>query len=104
MNATCVNDNMLKNIMAQRPDCVSACPEPTNTKSPCYIQCLFETLVGNKSAVPPVPATSKDLIIDAFEAAFDPSVCPPVPDCPDPCYPPCWAVEPGTPCDNSTLV
>ena len=39
--------------------------------------------------------------IDVLDPAFAPGTgCPPVPDCPDPCLPPCWAVPEGDPCTD----
>jgi hypothetical protein len=37
------------------------------------------------------------LVTQSFEQAF--STCQAVPDCPDPCLPPCWGVPAGQPCD-----
>ena len=104
VNATCVNDNMIAAIVAQRKGaCFDDCASPTDESSDCWIRCFFETIVGNTSATPPLPATSKALIIGAFEASFasDDAAkggCPDVPPCGDPCLPPCWGVPKGTPC------
>ena len=65
--------------------------------STCWVLCLFETLTGNASTTPPVVAMNVSAVISAFEDAFD--SCESVPDCPDPCLPPCWGVPAGQPCD-----
>jgi hypothetical protein len=97
VNASCVNGAMINKAVNERPECFKGCPEPENELSECWVACLFETLVGNKSAVPPVPEISPDVLIDVFEKSFQ--TCTQVPDCPDPCLPPCWAVPKGDPCD-----
>lgn len=102
VNATCVNDRMISKIVAQRGGaCFDGCDDPKDQSAPCWIQCFFETIVGNATAQPPLPPTDRALILDAFEGAFAPGTgCPPVPDCPDPCLPPCWAVPEGDPCTD----
>ena len=104
VNASCVNEFMINKVKAQRQgECFDLCPHPTDDASDCFIRCLFETLTGNATASPPLPPTPRQVIIDAFEAAFAPGGCPPVPDCPKPCLPPCWGVSEGKPCDPSSI-
>jgi len=103
VNSTCVNDNMIAKVVARRPACFDACSKPHDQQSECWIGCLFETLVGNASAG--VKPTPRELIVEAFESSFterDPEAggCPDVPDCPEPCLPPCWGVPKGTPCKH----
>ena len=102
VNATCVNDRMIDKIVAQRAgDCFHDCDDPNDQDSFCWIECFFETIVGNSSATPPLPPTNRSLILDAFTSAFAKgSGCPEVPDCPAPCLPPCWAVPKGDPCTD----
>ena len=105
VNATCVNDRMIRAVVAQREGaCFDGCAAPDDQGSDCWIQCFFETLVGNTTTAPPVPPTPRALIVGAFEAAFDTSAggCPAVPDCPSPCLPPCWGVPAGSPCSHGT--
>lgn len=104
VNATCVNDKMISAVVAQRKGaCFDGCARPKDQDSDCWIGCFFETLVGNTSATPAVPATPRALILDAFERAFTPGQggCPNVPECPSPCLPPCWGVPRGQPCLQS---
>ena len=104
VNASCVNDFMIHKVMARRKGaCLDQCPNPTDEDSDCFIRCLFETLVGNSSASPPLPPTPREVIVDAFEAAFAPGGCTQVPDCPKPCLPPCWGVPKDNPCDPSSI-
>jgi hypothetical protein len=32
-----------------RPQCFSACPQPANQSSACYLRCFFDTMVGNQT-------------------------------------------------------
>jgi len=91
INASCVNDRMTAVVTSARPSCFAACPQPDNITSDCWIQCLFETIIGNTSTTPPVPPMSRDTIVGAFEGSFAPveqGGCPEVPPCPPPCEPP----------------
>ncbi|KAH8055757.1 phospholipid methyltransferase [Aureococcus anophagefferens] len=73
VNATCVNDRMISKIVAQRGGaCFDGCDDPKDQSAPCWIQCFFETIVGNATAQPPLPPTDRALILDAFEGAFAP--------------------------------
>ena len=105
VNATCVNDNMVDAVVAQRKgDCFNDCPSPKDQNSKCWTVCFFETLVGNTTATPPLPPTPRALILNAFENSFNIAEiskggCPDIPPCRDPCLPPCWGVSKGTPCD-----
>lgn len=91
VNATCANGRVISQVLKTRPSCFEACPQPTNRSSTCWIRCLFETLTGNATRVPPVPPMSRDAIVQAFEGAFEPEAaggCEQVPPCPPPCKPP----------------
>ena len=48
---------------ARQPACFKACPDPDDHTSDCWIECLFETIVGNSTKVPALPATPKDVIV-----------------------------------------
>lgn len=104
VNATCVNDRMIDKVVSSSAngDCFNDCADPKDQNSACWIHCFFETIIGNASKTPPLPATKRELILDAFEAAFDATDgCPEVPECPEPCLPPCWGVPAGDPCTDS---
>ena len=91
VNSSCVNGRLITTVIAARPKCFASCPQPTNRSSVCWVGCLYETLVGNSSSVPPVPSMQRKTLIDAFEGAFDEESeggCPVVPPCPPPCKPP----------------
>lgn len=91
VNATCVNGRVVNRVIASRPACWQGCPQPTNTSSECWINCLFETIVGNATATPPVPSMQKAELIGAFEGAFADEAeggCAELPPCPPPCNPP----------------
>lgn len=91
VNASCVNRNLITSVQNTRPECWEACgPQGKNVSSLCFIKCLFETLVGNKTSE--VPPMSREKLINIFESSFDSSNkdfgCPQVPPCPSPCKPP----------------
>lgn len=96
VNSTCVNNRLIQRVIKARPGCFSACPEPQNRSSACWIGCLFETIVGNQSSSPPVPSMHRNDLVDAFESSFDDEAaggCPVVPPCPPPCKPPLLSAE-----------
>ena len=106
VNATCVNDNMVRAVQLRQPSCFKECPRPNDQKSDCWVQCLFETIVGNATKSPPLPPTPKAVIVRAFEQSFESDSpakggCADVLPCPEPCHPPCWAVPDGDPCGTS---
>lgn len=103
VNATCVNDNMVRAVQLRQPSCFKDCPRPNDQNSDCWVQCLFETIVGNATKSPPLPPTPKAVIVRAFEQSFESDSpakggCADVLPCPEPCHPPCWAVPDGDPC------
>ena len=87
----------------RQPSCFKDCPRPNDQNSDCWVQCLFETIVGNATKSPPLPPTPKAVIVRAFEQSFESDSpakggCADVLPCPEPCHPPCWAVPDGDPC------
>lgn len=78
--------------------CFSACPQPTNQTSACWVHCFFETVLGpdaDKTLKPPGKQTGAMNVTDLTTAwlrgfgSDDPSAggCPPCPasgSCPDP--------------------
>ena len=98
VNSSCVNGNLLKTVQKARPECWDACgPDAKNMSSECFIKCVFETIVGNKTSK--VPPMKKETLVNAFESSFvsdDPEYgCPQVPPCPAPCRPPVMVGEGG---------
>eukprot|EP00040_Diaphanoeca_grandis_P010396 m.53178 g.53178 ORF g.53178 m.53178 type:complete len:422 (+) comp21720_c0_seq1:66-1331(+) len=90
VNASCVNTNLINAAIAVRPACWSACPQPNNITSECWISCLFDTVAGNSDKG--IPPMKKEVLVAAFENSFAPSGgCPQVPPCPSPCVPPALA-------------
>ena len=78
VNQTCVDGRVIAAVRARRPQCWSACPQPNNATTPCYLDCLFTTMLGNKSlGVPPMTTES---IVAPFVEAFsgDGKGCPSV--------------------------
>lgn len=109
VNATCVNDNMVRAVQLRQPSCFKECPRPNDQTSDCWVQCLFETIVGNATKSPPLPPTPKAVIVRAFEQSFESDSpakggCADVLPCPEPCTPPCWAVPDGDPCRNTNCL
>lgn len=73
VNSTCVNNNVINGVKAQNPACWSACPQPANMSSSCWVECLFHTLVGEPpSASLPSgrPPMTKAQIVEPFERSF----------------------------------
>ena len=94
VNASCVNGNLLKTAQKARPECWEACgPDAQNMSRVCFIKCVFETLVGNKTSK--IPPMKKETLVNVFESSFDSDNpefgCPQVPPCPSPCHPPATA-------------
>lgn len=99
VNASCVNDAMLASISKKNATCFNSCPNPADRESDCWLRCLFTTIAGDGTAA--APGISRADAIIPFERAFaDPSDggCPPIPPCPEPCLPECWAVPAGAKC------
>lgn len=46
VNATCVNANLHKAVIGVNPRCFSACPDPADIRSNCWISCFYSTLFG----------------------------------------------------------
>ena len=97
VNASCVNNNLVKVIQASNPTCFENCgADSKNLSSVCFIRCLFETAAGNQTKG--WPAMKRDVLLKAFEGSFDSDNmdfgCPQVPPCPDPCNPPAMALTP----------
>ena len=91
VNSTCVNNHVIEGVRKLRPECWSACPQPNNMTSTCWIQCLFETLAGN--ATKGIAPMTKEQVVAPFLQSFasdDPAKggCVEVPPCPAPCKPP----------------
>jgi len=77
VNSTCVNDHVVTAVRNKRPDCWTACPQPTNRSSACYLECLFGTMIGKSGG-----AMSKEEIAQPFVTAFqaeEDGGCPEVP-------------------------
>eukprot|EP00038_Savillea_parva_P002763 m.117545 g.117545 ORF g.117545 m.117545 type:complete len:165 (+) comp10944_c0_seq4:168-662(+) len=70
VNASCVDGKVIATVQAKRPECWAACPEDerTNITSACYLDCVFETILGNSTTG--VPAMAPSELTTAFENAF----------------------------------
>ena len=78
VNQSCVHNTVIDAMQLRRPECWNGCAQPTNATTPCFLRCLFETMVGNATAAPPVHATPPSVIERAFESAFAEGGCPEV--------------------------
>ena len=72
VNQTCVDDNVVAAVQAVRPKCWNDCPnnQGTNITSACYLECLFDTMIGNSTAKPPVKPMTPAHITAAFLKSF----------------------------------
>ena len=98
--ASCVNAAMVSAVLSRNASCFAGCPRlpphaggggsggggSIDTKSDCYIRCLFDGLLGNSSTgAPPLHGTGNATgraLIRAFENAFlpeDQGGCPELP-------------------------
>lgn len=68
VNASCVDDHMVASVQKHRPQCWEACPQPSNRSSACYLECLFDTMIGNETKG--IPALSKQQVTAPFVQAF----------------------------------
>lgn len=96
INASCVSENVIAAVMQHAKEkkslCFETCPS-VDRSSPCWINCLFQTLVGSPEKK--IPAMTKAQITAPFVRSFqsaDPKNggCPEVPPCPSPCKPPTY--------------
>eukprot|EP00658_Telonema_sp_P-2_P061336 TRINITY_DN50042_c0_g1_i1.p1 TRINITY_DN50042_c0_g1~~TRINITY_DN50042_c0_g1_i1.p1 ORF type:complete len:396 (-),score=75.78 TRINITY_DN50042_c0_g1_i1:425-1612(-) len=78
VNSTCVDDRVIEAVRSERPGCWGGCPQPHNRTTACWLDCLFETMLGNASAG--VPAMDRNQLVSPFLAAFLP---PEQGGCPD---------------------
>jgi hypothetical protein len=90
VNASCVRNRLFDAIKKHNKACFTGCPQPTNMSSPCWADCLLNTITGTKkssnsslsvlpSAVPPM---TRQQLVRPFLAAFDKESdggCPAVP-------------------------
>jgi len=70
VNASCADGKVISAVQAVRPECWKACPDGqgTNTSSVCYLDCLFETILGNSTTgIQPMEA---EALTKPFEDAF----------------------------------
>ena len=94
VNASCVNGNVIKVVQQTRPGCWDACGPiaSKNISDVCFIKCVFETIVGNRTKGHVVAPMKKQVLIDAFEKSFNSNDvehgCPQVAKCEPPCHPP----------------
>ena len=69
-NATCVRKNFLDGIRKHNTKCYSACPQPNNVSSTCYVQCLLDTIDGDMgSAGSPDSSISLSASVNASASA-----------------------------------
>jgi len=76
INATCQKINLDKSLYKLDPSCFDACPQPYNRTSPCNVQCVFKSMLGQDSGSKPATGgmTGEDITnlwVDSFEACPD---------------------------------
>eukprot|EP00041_Stephanoeca_diplocostata_P029443 m.868504 g.868504 ORF g.868504 m.868504 type:complete len:568 (-) comp23563_c0_seq4:558-2261(-) len=80
VNSTCADGNVVQNVQAQRPECWANCPgdDGKNITTACFLDCLFETLLGNESIglKPMDPADIARPFTDSFTKAVGEGGCP----------------------------
>lgn len=61
---------MISKVQASRPECWTACPgnEGKNVSSACYLDCLFQTILGNTTAG--IPSMDATVLEKTFSDAF----------------------------------
>ena len=82
VNQSCVDNSVIQAVQQRRPECWRNCPGNTgqNISQPCYLDCLFTTILGN--ATQGVEPMAADEITAAFRRAFastEDGGCPKVP-------------------------
>eukprot|EP00040_Diaphanoeca_grandis_P040022 m.260964 g.260964 ORF g.260964 m.260964 type:complete len:572 (+) comp40978_c0_seq1:110-1825(+) len=71
VNASCVDGNVVKAVEARRPACWQNCTgvDATNSSSACFLSCLYETLLGNKTTG--LKPMSREEIVAPFLHSFE---------------------------------
>lgn len=94
INAECQRKWLYESVVTHGHTCFNACPSPKNTSDSCWIECFFDTVLGEKSgaSLHPVGGLNYTQVIDWWLAGFksdDQSVggCPACPE-KGPCNPP----------------
>lgn len=83
VNASCLNERLTFGIRSHFPTCWNGCPQPNNSTSDCYIECLLKSLNGHKQSrsdsisngteLPhSIPPMTRDQIVSTFTGAFLP--------------------------------
>jgi hypothetical protein len=86
VNKTCADKTFWSTVEAQdKTNCFSGCSGGFNTTDPCYVRCLYKTILGPDAATPGGQVSGMPLegLVSAWDAAFatsDPSKggCPPI--------------------------
>jgi hypothetical protein len=85
VNKTCSDNVIYTMVEANNPSCFNACGKPRNIKSPCWINCFYDTVLGPEAAYSPtfsgIPVAD---LLNAWSLPFaseDPSKggCPALP-------------------------
>lgn len=77
-NASCVRANLLGAIAAKNPQCYRKCPDPGDTTSVCYVQCMLATITGTADGKLPehrggggsTGGMTRSELIEPFVASF----------------------------------
>eukprot|EP00300_Choanocystis_sp_HF-7_P001572 c11265_g1_i2.p1 GENE.c11265_g1_i2~~c11265_g1_i2.p1 ORF type:complete len:427 (+),score=61.30 c11265_g1_i2:541-1821(+) len=92
VNSTCVNRHLVEVAVANNLPCFHGCgADAANYSSPCFVECLFDSLSGNW--IKGTAALDTQALVTSFERSFDfedeeDGGCPTIPPCPPPCRPP----------------
>ena len=79
VNASCVSDRIVQAVTDHNPQCFAGCSAPPQRSSPCFISCLFDTLVGSGAVSEGSGGMSKQEVLAPFLQAFasaDPRCAP----------------------------
>lgn len=81
-NASCVRNRFLRAIADHNRPCYDTCPQPANISTPCYVECMLDSIVGTADGA--VPPMSRAELVGPYTRAFrstDPNQggCPEVP-------------------------
>jgi hypothetical protein len=83
--ARCLETRVTDAVRKQDPACFSACPQPQNASTACVVNCYMGAILGptgGTGLLQPGQGVDPQLIVEAWEAAFD-SADPAKGGCPD---------------------
>lgn len=78
VNATCHANKLENKVRDLKPDCFEQCPQPNNSSSTCYVNCVFRGILGPEAGttVPSKGGLEGPAIVKLWTDSFD--ECPAV--------------------------